>query len=77
MGVTHLTDIVQLMDQVTRPITQADTDFIKRAYDYSAKAHEGQTRRTGRPYVQHPLAVAGILTFLKLDVPTRLCWTIT
>ncbi|MCA9457418.1 MAG: bifunctional (p)ppGpp synthetase/guanosine-3',5'-bis(diphosphate) 3'-pyrophosphohydrolase, partial [Nitrospira sp.] len=69
MGVTHLTDIVQLMDQVKAYYPEADTDFIKRAYDYSAKAHEGQTRRTGEPYVQHPLAVAGILTFLKLDVP--------
>ncbi len=69
MGVMHLTDIVQLMDQVKAYYPEADTDFIRRAYDYSAKAHEGQTRRTGEPYVQHPLAVAGILTFLKLDVP--------
>ncbi len=69
MGVTHLTDIEQLMDQVKAYYPEADTDFIRRAYDYSAKAHEGQTRQTGEPYVQHPLAVAGILTFLKLDVP--------
>ena len=69
MGVTDLTDIEQLMDQVKAYHPEADTEFIRRAYEYSAKAHEGQTRQTGEPYVQHPLAVAGILTFLKLDVP--------
>jgi GTP pyrophosphokinase len=69
MGVTHLTDIEQLMDQVKAYHPEADTGLIRRAYDYSAKAHEGQTRQTGEPYVQHPLAVAGVLTFLKLDVP--------
>ncbi len=69
MGVMHLTDIEQLMDQVKAYYPEADTGLIRRAYDYSAKAHEGQTRQTGEPYVQHPLAVAGILTFLKLDVP--------
>ena len=69
MGVMHLTDIEQLMDQVKAYHPEADTEFIRRAYEYSAKAHEGQTRQTGEPYVQHPLAVAGILTFLKLDVP--------
>jgi guanosine-3',5'-bis(diphosphate) 3'-pyrophosphohydrolase len=69
MGVTHLTDIEQLLDQVKAYHPEADTGLIRRAYDYSAKAHEGQIRQTGEPYVQHPLAVAGILTFLKLDVP--------
>jgi len=69
MGVMDLTGIEQLMDQVKAYHPEADTGLIRRAYDYSAKAHEGQTRQTGEPYVQHPLAVAGILTFLKLDVP--------
>ena len=69
MGVTDLTDIEQLMDQVKAYHPEADTGLIRRAYEYSAKAHEGQTRQTGEPYVQHPLAVAGVLIFLKLDVP--------
>ena len=69
MSVVHLTDIEQLMEQVVAYNPEADTSLIRRAYEYSVKAHEGQTRQTGEPYVQHPLAVAGILTFLKLDVP--------
>jgi len=69
MSVVHLTDIEQLMEQVVAYYPEADTSLIRRAYEYSVKAHEGQIRQTGEPYVQHPLAVAGILTFLKLDVP--------
>jgi len=69
MGVVHLTDIEQLMEQVVAYHPEADTSLIRRAYEYSVKAHEGQMRQTGEPYVQHPLAVAGILTFMKLDVP--------
>ena len=69
MSVAHLADIEQLMKQVVAYHPEADTSLILRAYEYSVKAHEGQMRQTGEPYVQHPLAVAGILTFLKLDVP--------
>ncbi len=69
MSVVHLTDIEQLMEQVVAYHPEADTSLIRRAYEYSVKAHEGKMRQTGEPYVQHPLAVAGILTFLKLDVP--------
>ena len=68
MSVVPLTDIEQLMEQVVAYHPEADTSLIRRAYEYSVKAHEGQMRQTGEPYVQHPLAVAGILTFLKLDV---------
>ncbi|UCH90736.1 MAG: bifunctional (p)ppGpp synthetase/guanosine-3',5'-bis(diphosphate) 3'-pyrophosphohydrolase [Nitrospirota bacterium] len=69
MSVAHLADIEQLMKQVVAYHPEADTSLLLRAYEYSVKAHEGQMRQTGEPYVQHPLAVAGILTFLKLDVP--------
>ena len=69
MSVIPLTDIDQLMGQVVSYHPEADTSLIRRAYEYSVKAHEGQVRQTGEPYVQHPLAVAGILTFMKLDVP--------
>ena len=40
---------------------------VRRAYYYAEQAHEGQKRRSGEPYVTHPLAVAHILADLKLD----------
>ena len=64
-----ITEIDQLIQQVETYFPQGDTELIRRAYAFSAKAHEGQTRQSGEPYLQHPLAVAGVLTFLKLDVP--------
>lgn len=69
MPVVLVTEIDELVSQVLSFHPEADDAFIRRAYAFSAKAHEGQTRRSGEPYLQHPLAVAGILTFLKLDVP--------
>lgn len=40
---------------------------IKKAYELANKAHEGQTRATGEPYIIHPLAVAYILAELRMD----------
>ena len=69
MLMTPITEIDQLIQQVEAYYPEGDADLIRRAYHFSAKAHEGQTRQSGEPYLRHPLAVAGILTFLKLDVP--------
>lgn len=48
----------------------ADVEMIRRAYDFSAKVHKGQKRLSGEPYLVHPMAVAGIIADLKLDVPS-------
>lgn len=47
-----------------------DTSIIQKAYTFSEKAHAGQIRRSGEPYISHPLSVAGILADLRLDVDT-------
>ncbi len=46
---------------------QADFDLIQKAYVYCAKVHAGQTRKSGEPYLSHPMEVAKILAELKLD----------
>lgn len=61
-------DIDQLLDRVRSYNTDADLEIVRKAYEFSAKAHEGQVRRSGEPYLQHPIAVAGVLTALKTDV---------
>lgn len=63
-----VTNIDQLMARFRNYQPDADLSVIRKAYEFSAKAHEGQTRRSGEPYVQHPVAVAGVLTMLKTDV---------
>ncbi|NDH38810.1 MAG: bifunctional (p)ppGpp synthetase/guanosine-3',5'-bis(diphosphate) 3'-pyrophosphohydrolase [Gammaproteobacteria bacterium] len=47
------------------PLDQAQQ--VRRAYYYSEQAHYGQTRRSGEPYVSHPLAVASILARMHMD----------
>lgn len=42
-------------------------NYVKRAYFYAEQAHEGQIRRSGEPYVTHPLAVADILAEMHMD----------
>src|SRR3546814_14417025 len=46
---------------------KASTALIARAYVASAEAHRGQSRRSGEPYIQHPLSVARIVADLGLD----------
>ncbi|MEJ2515759.1 MAG: bifunctional GTP diphosphokinase/guanosine-3',5'-bis pyrophosphate 3'-pyrophosphohydrolase [Gammaproteobacteria bacterium] len=43
---------------------------VMEAYEFAAAAHEGQQRRSGDPYISHPVAVATILAELKLDAQT-------
>lgn len=56
-----------ILDAVTAYNPNADLDLIKKAYVYCAKVHAGQVRKTGEPYLIHPLAVASLLAQLRLD----------
>jgi GTP diphosphokinase / guanosine-3',5'-bis(diphosphate) 3'-diphosphatase len=56
-----------ILDRVTAYHPDPDLDLIKKAYVYSAKVHQGQLRKSGEPYLIHPLEVAGLLAELKLD----------
>jgi len=61
----RLNDITsQLLDYHPK----ANIGLVEKAYVYSAKAHQGQVRLSGEPYLSHPLEVAHILTRMKLDV---------
>jgi guanosine-3',5'-bis(diphosphate) 3'-pyrophosphohydrolase len=44
--------------------------LVKEAYEFAAKAHQGQVRKTGEPYLEHPLNAAMILAELHLDAET-------
>lgn len=47
-----------------------DLSLIEKAYRFSEDAHSGQIRRSGEPYISHPVGVAAILAELHLDLPT-------
>ncbi len=56
-----------ILDRVSTYHPDPDLDLIKKAYVYSAKVHQGQLRKSGEPYLVHPLEVAGLLAEMKLD----------
>jgi len=48
-------------------LSRDESNLVKRAYYFAEQAHHGQFRRSGEPYVTHPLAVAGILAEMHMD----------
>jgi len=59
--------IEELVQKLKTYASDADVDLVRRAYRAAARAHAGQTRASGEPYVSHPSAVADILADLHLD----------
>lgn len=55
-------EIISLLDSPT----EKDKEFIKKAYDFALKAHEGQLRKSGEPYFNHVFETAKILAGLKM-----------
>jgi len=58
-----------LIEQLRSYLQEEDLEKVHRAYAFAAKAHSGQYRRSGDPYISHPLETAKILADLRLDTP--------
>ncbi len=65
-----LSSIERLIARFNEHHENGDVELIRRAGIAAINAHEGQLRRTGEPYVTHPIAVAGITADLGLDEVT-------
>jgi guanosine-3',5'-bis(diphosphate) 3'-pyrophosphohydrolase len=61
-------NVAELCEKIKSYHPSAPINIIEKAYSFSEKAHEGQIRRSGEPYISHPLNVAGILADLNLDI---------
>lgn len=62
--------IEMIIQKILTDDRQYDLNKIISAYEFAAKAHEGQTRSSGQPYITHPLAVAFTLLELGMDTDT-------
>ncbi|MFY9397331.1 MAG: HD domain-containing protein [Desulfomonilia bacterium] len=60
--------INDIIEEVSAYIPEADIRLIEKAYVFSARVHQGQTRLSGEPYLNHPLEVAHIVAQMHLDV---------
>ncbi|HBX76093.1 MAG TPA: GTP pyrophosphokinase [Acidimicrobiaceae bacterium] len=63
-------EIERLLEEFRRFHPRAAAEPIIRAYEVARAAHEGQTRKSGEPYVTHPLAVATIVAHYGMDAAT-------
>ncbi|WP_299257571.1 RelA/SpoT family protein [uncultured Kushneria sp.] len=59
--------IDDLSDRLDGYLTVDEIAQVRRAFYYAEQAHDGQHRRSGEPYVTHPLAVANILANMHMD----------
>ncbi len=65
-----VTTIEEIEAQVREYNPGADLTGLEEAYDFAAKAHEGQVRKSGEPFLKHPIEVCLILAELHLDTAT-------
>ena len=54
----------EFLDTILKFNSKYDIDFIAKAYDVAEEMHKGQLRKSGEPYLIHPMAVAEILLSL-------------
>ena len=62
--------INDILTELKKRKRRANVKLVQKAYDFASKNHEGQLRKSGEPYIIHPLNVAYILVTAELDEPT-------
>ena len=67
MTALQIENIDTLAEGLSGYLAGQQINQVRRAYYYAEQAHEGQFRRTGDPYITHPLQVAGILSKMHMD----------
>lgn len=72
-AVEHPTDIGALLAMLKSRLTLSQVDQIHKAYQHAERAHRGQFRKSGEPYITHPLAVASIVANMNLDAYSIIC----
>ncbi len=68
--VTKVVTSSELLARCSQFLSRADVERIRQAFMYADDAHLGQFRKSGEPYITHPLAVANILAEWRLDATT-------
>lgn len=63
-------EVKKLVELASTYLPEDKIALVKEAYEFAAKAHRGQVRKTGEPYLEHPLNAAMILGELHLDAET-------
>lgn len=60
----------EVIDKTSEYLNEEHVSFVKKAFEYARDAHKEQFRKSGEPYIIHPIQVAGILADLEMDPAT-------
>jgi GTP diphosphokinase / guanosine-3',5'-bis(diphosphate) 3'-diphosphatase len=60
----------QVIDKTREYLNDEHVEMVQKAYEYARDAHSEQYRKSGEPYIIHPIQVAGILADLEMDPST-------
>ncbi|WP_077214087.1 RelA/SpoT family protein [Bacillus dakarensis] len=60
----------QVIDKTRKYLNDEHVELVKKAYEFARHAHREQYRKSGEPYIIHPIQVAGILADLEMDPDT-------
>jgi guanosine-3',5'-bis(diphosphate) 3'-pyrophosphohydrolase len=66
----HQDLVEELLGEVEAYKPDVDRELLTRAFDYAARAHDGQVRRSGQEFIYHPWGAAKILAGLRMDEQT-------
>ena len=64
--------IDEIVKRLRKSASRSEIALLEKAFETADKAHHGQLRKSGDPYITHPVAVAEILADLGLDIPTTI-----
>ncbi|WP_343344799.1 bifunctional (p)ppGpp synthetase/guanosine-3',5'-bis(diphosphate) 3'-pyrophosphohydrolase [Terrisporobacter petrolearius] len=66
----HDKELQEILDKIKEYAPNTDTTLVEKAYYLAKSAHDGVLRKSGEPYIIHPIAVANILVEMQLDIET-------
>ena len=70
MAKNEIVTIKSIKNKASEYLSKDDMAFIQRAYEFAKDSHKEQYRKSGEPYVNHPIHVANILVGLRMDPVT-------
>lgn len=70
MANDNVLTVEQVIDITRKYLNDENVEMVRKAYDFAQNAHREQYRKSGEPYIIHPIQVAGILADLEMDPET-------
>lgn len=70
MSTKNILTVDDCLEKINAYLSDEQMAIVRKAYDFAEKAHQHQFRKSGEPYIIHPIQVVGILAELKMDTAT-------